>query len=185
MLHVLTTPNTTFEGYETGRMQPRVQGSVVSQRFPSSLPFGFAAPYRNHAIFYCNKKAEKRPFYRFCTRTNTSLRQHGYLCLMVLEPFEAVLAQKLMDVSRRIDCGELKDQSTAKAVRFAASGSDSEDGSPKVFICIRAVCIVLGSGFCMLTGLACVCRHRQLGTLSSGVVMLQTKVRGVAWRMQR
>jgi hypothetical protein len=104
---------------------------------------------------------------------------------MVLEPFEAVLAKQLEDVSRRLDCGQLKDQGTAKAVRFAASGSDSEDGSPKVLIRIQAVYIVRGSGFCMLTVLACVCRHRQLGTLSSGVVMLRTKVRGVTWRMQR
>lgn len=51
---------------------------------------------------------------------------------MVLEPFEAVVAKQLEDVSRRLDCEQLKDQGTAKAVRFAASGSDSEDGSPKV-----------------------------------------------------
>lgn len=50
---------------------------------------------------------------------------------MVLEPFEAVVAKQLEDVSRRLDCEQLKDQGTAKAVRFAASGSDSEDGSPK------------------------------------------------------
>ncbi|KAF6260544.1 phosphatase 2C-like domain-containing protein [Scenedesmus sp. NREL 46B-D3] len=50
---------------------------------------------------------------------------------MVLEPFEAIVAKRLEDVSRRLDCEQLKDQGTAKAVRFAASGSESEDGSPK------------------------------------------------------
>jgi hypothetical protein len=75
---------------------------------------------------------------------------------MVLEPFEAVVAKKLEDVSRRLDCEQLKDQSTAKAVRFAASGSDSEDGSPKVLDVLFKVCLAARSSLHMLTMLACV-----------------------------
>jgi hypothetical protein len=103
---------------------------------------------------------------------------------MVLEPFEAVLAQQLEDVSRRLDCGQLKDQGTAKAVRFAASGSDSEDGSPKVIRNFETCNLNAWIGLVQAHSAGCVCRHRQLGILSSGVAMLRTKDRGVAWRMQ-
>eukprot|EP00882_Tetradesmus_deserticola_P022234 GHRQ01024128.1.p1 GENE.GHRQ01024128.1~~GHRQ01024128.1.p1 ORF type:complete len:295 (-),score=57.41 GHRQ01024128.1:237-1121(-) len=74
---------------------------------------------------------------------------------MVLEPFKAVTAKRLEDVSRRLDCEQLKDQGTAKAVQFAASGSDSEDVSPKVPSNSRELLTHVADPALALTVLAC------------------------------